>query len=158
MLSIILLVWIFLIVLDRFIPTQKLPSGLPIGNKPVIFFDGICKFCDNAVNFLLKEDKKAILTFSTLQGDFAKRNLSRQELSSMVYLDEKGERRESNAFINILWRIGGLWRVISALLMLVPAFIRNAVYRLIAVNRYRLFGKKDHCMVPTIAERNRFID
>ena len=76
----------------------------------------------------------------------------------MVYLDEKGEHRESNAFIRIMWRIGGMKRVISALLILVPAFIRNAVYKLIAANRYRLFGKKDHCRMPTIAERNRFID
>jgi predicted DCC family thiol-disulfide oxidoreductase YuxK len=75
---------------------------------------------------------------------------------SMVYVDESGVHDQSDASLEVYRRLGGIWRLM-ALLRYIPRFIRNPVYRVIAHNRYRWFGRKDSCRIPTAAEQARFL-
>jgi predicted DCC family thiol-disulfide oxidoreductase YuxK len=136
---------------------------MPIENhfeKPIIFFDGVCGMCNAFVNLILRIDRKETFLFAPLQGSTAKELLpplaqdARQW--SMVYVDEAGIHDQSDASLEVYRRLGGIWRLM-ALLRYIPRFIRNPVYRVIAHNRYRWFGKKDSCRIPTAAEQARFL-
>lgn len=130
---------------------------------PVIFFDGVCNLCNSSVNFIIKRDKKAQFRFSSLQGDFAKSNLpkylvSENALQSLVLRRvEKTIVTKSTAALTIVKDLSGLWPLLY-LFIIIPPFIRNFVYDLVAKNRYRMFGKRDACMIPTKELKDRFID
>ena len=132
-------------------------------SRRIVFFDGVCLLCEGSVQFLLERDGERRLQFATLQGETARALLgeeSAQALESMVYLveDAAGARRyeRSDAVLRILRDLGGIWRVIGWL-RIVPRPLRDAVYRRIAANRYRWFGKKDECRAPATDERERFL-
>jgi len=128
--------------------------------KPIIFFDGVCAMCNTFVDLILRADKTQTFLFAPLQGATARAMLP--PLSddarewSMVYVDERGVHEQSDASLEVYRRLGGLWRVLS-LARFIPRFVRNPVYRLLARNRYRWFGKRDSCRVPTPDERARFL-
>jgi len=129
-------------------------------SKPIIFFDGVCGMCNTFVDVVLRLDKKGQFLFAPLQGDTAKSivpPLSDNPLEwSLIYLDEKGLHDQSDASLAIYRRMGGLWSVL-ALARFVPVSIRTPIYRMIARNRYRWFGKKSACRIPTAEERSRFL-
>ena len=128
--------------------------------KPIIFFDGVCGMCNTFVDIILRADKQGVFLFAPLQGSTAKELLPPQgddsEEWSMIYLDEKGVHDQSDASLAVYRRLGGLWSVLR-LARFVPQALRLPVYRLIARNRYRWFGKKETCRLPTAAERARFL-
>jgi predicted DCC family thiol-disulfide oxidoreductase YuxK len=129
---------------------------------PIVFFDGVCGLCNTAVDWILRVDRGAIFRFSPLQGEAAKRlsEIPRGkggDLGTVVVLDEGREYRKSDAVMRVLWRLGGVYRVL-AWLRVVPRFLRDAVYDGIARVRYRVFGKRDACRVPTAEERGRFLE
>lgn len=126
----------------------------------VIFFDGYCGLCNGFVDFILKIDKEAKFKFSPLQSEFAAQRLPEaytKDLKSVVYLDDKNNLyTKSEAVMKILSDIGGVWK--SALVgKLLPESLRDHAYNMVAENRYKLFGKKDTCRLPTPEERTRFI-
>jgi predicted DCC family thiol-disulfide oxidoreductase YuxK len=127
----------------------------------VILFDGACNLCNRSVQFIIEHDKKNIFKFASLQSDFGKDLLNRFNEedsipdSVILYKDEK-LFTESTAALMILKELGGGWQFLY-LFILVPKFIRDAVYRFIANNRYKWFGKRESCMVPTEELRNKFI-
>jgi predicted DCC family thiol-disulfide oxidoreductase YuxK len=129
-------------------------------DKPIIFFDGVCHMCNALVNMILRVDKKDLFLFAPLQGPTAQRLLPPQSGDprdwSMLYLDERGLYDQSDASLQVCRRLGGVWTLLS-LLRFIPRAIRTPVYRVIARNRYRWFGKKDSCRIPTPAERERFL-
>jgi predicted DCC family thiol-disulfide oxidoreductase YuxK len=129
-------------------------------DAPIIFFDGVCGLCNRAVDALLQADRQAVFRFAPLQGETAKRLLpplpEDPEDWSIVYLDERGVHRYSDASLEICRRLGGAWSL-AALLRFVPRALRDPVYLWIARNRYRWFGKRDSCRVPTSDERARFL-
>ena len=131
-----------------------------VPDQPIIFFDGVCGMCNGFVDLVLRFDRKHTFLFAPLQGDTARRLLP--PLSddagewSMIYVDEAGIHDQSNASLEVYRRLGGLWWLLS-LARYVPVFIRNPIYRVIARNRYRWFGKRDQCRLPTPAERARFL-
>lgn len=128
--------------------------------RPIVFFDGVCGMCNHTVDFLLKHDRRQQLLFATLQGTTAKARLGPRDvasLSSIVFLAQGKAYRHSTAVTRILWRIGGVWRVLGAMLWLVPWPVRHLGYQLTAKLRYRLFGRKETCRMPTPAERARFL-
>lgn len=132
----------------------KLPT------RPIVFFDGVCGLCDRTVNRLLKCDKKEVLLFAPLQGETARQVLPAadiQELGSMIFWHQDRAYRQSAAVVRILWTLGGGYRVLAALLWLIPLPLRDWGYRRVAANRYRWFGKHDACRMPTPAERARFL-
>lgn len=129
--------------------------------RPFILFDGVCNFCDSSVNFIIKRDRKNQLLFAPLQSP-AGRELAGQYgfkndyLGSMVFVENGKAYTRSTAALRIATYLGGGWPLLKVLL-LVPRFIRDAAYDLIARNRYKWFGKKESCMVPGPAIRAKFI-
>ncbi len=128
---------------------------------PVILFDGICNFCNSAVNFTIKRDKHKKIKFAPLQSDTGKSILKQHGLpenysSSFLFIENGKLYNRSAAALRVCRYLSGLWPLCYSLII-IPAFIRNAVYDFIAKNRYKWFGQKDACMVPTPDVRARFL-
>ena len=131
----------------------------------IVFFDGVCKFCNRTVNMVMSRDTAHRLRFSPLQGKtFAEVKARHPELegvdSVIVLVRKNGEDKvyvRSRAAFQMYMRLPGIWKVI-AWLRIIPAFICDPFYRLIAVLRYKLFGKMDACRIPTPEERAVFLD
>lgn len=130
--------------------------------KPIIFFDGVCNLCNASVQFVIRHDRNAVFVFAPLQGKTAKNILPPEKISAsdlqsfILHLDGK-IFTQSTAALKVARRLDGWPRMLYGFII-VPAFIRNAVYRMIAKNRYRWFGKKDACMLPTPSIKARFLD
>ncbi len=130
--------------------------------KPIIFFDGVCNLCNSSVQFVIKRDKDEKFHFSSLQSDFAKKSLANEDvkvgdLQSIVLKDGNTILNKSSAALTIAKNLNGLWPVLY-MFMIIPKFIRDWVYDLIAANRYKWFGKLDECMIPSPELKSRFID
>lgn len=126
----------------------------------VIFFDGVCATCNTFINWILKWDKERKFYFSPLQGEFAKNKLPErftQDLSTIVYLADNHLYTKSEAIFMILKEIKG-FVTISRMMKCCPVFISNWFYDHFAKNRYKFFGKKESCRIPTTDERSRFIN
>jgi len=138
-------------------------------SHPILFFDGVCGLCNCFVDFLLVRDSQHLFRFAPLQGETAGRLIDGElnpsdetsrpsrKISSVVLLDNGKQYRHSAAVVRILRRLGGGWRIAAGLLWAIPWPIRDAGYWLVAASRYRLFGKKETCRLPTAAERERFL-
>jgi predicted DCC family thiol-disulfide oxidoreductase YuxK len=128
-----------------------------------IFYDGVCNLCNQSVQFVLQRDESAQFKFASLQSEYAKKHLGAfgkfsGAPSSVVLVTDSGQvYTESSAAIRIAMRLGGLWPLMRVFL-LVPAFVRDAVYRFVARNRYRWFGKSESCMLPNPKWKERFLD
>lgn len=130
-------------------------------NQPIILFDGVCNFCNSTVNFVIKKDKKKILKFAVLQSSIAKKLLKGQaiqanDLSSFVFIENEKVYSRSTAALRVCRYLTGLWPLMYGFIIL-PKFIRDAVYNWIAKNRYKWFGKKNECMIPTPEIKARFL-
>jgi predicted DCC family thiol-disulfide oxidoreductase YuxK len=136
-------------------PLAALPDG-----RPVIFFDGVCTMCNRFVDLVLRADRKRVFCFAPLQGGTARRVLPSLPADpakwSMVYVDERGVHEQSDASLYVYRRLGG-WFWPLSLLRFVPRMLRDPVYRCVARNRYRWFGKSETCRMPTAAEQDRFL-
>ncbi|NJR69062.1 MAG: DUF393 domain-containing protein [Synechococcales cyanobacterium CRU_2_2] len=141
-------------------PPAQEPEPQLLGNQPIVFFDGECVMCNGFVDLLLAIDTPAKLRVAPLQGTTAQALLPPlphdSEQWSIYYLDERGLFYQSEAVVQILRRLGGLWSVLS-LGGTIPRPARDAVYRFVARNRYRLLGKRGTCRMPTAAEQARFL-
>lgn len=125
----------------------------------IIFFDGVCGLCNGFVDFILKVDKHQSFTFSPLQSEYAAQHLSAEhikDLTSVVYLKDGKKFLKSRAVIEILSDIGGVWKL-AVIGKAIPDPLRNKAYDLVAANRYKFFGKKETCRLPTPEERARFL-
>ncbi len=130
--------------------------------SPVILFDGVCNLCNNAVNIIIRNDRKKIFRFGSLQSAAAQKMLQSQNappssFNSIVLIENGFVYTHSTAALRIAKRLPGLWKLLYGFI-LVPPFIRNSVYRIIARNRYKWFGKKDACMIPDASVPSRFIN
>ena len=125
----------------------------------VIFFDGVCGLCNAWVDFILKRDKAGIFSFAPLQGNYAKEMEpeASENLNTMIYLASGQRYYRTGAVLRILRDLGGFW-CLAWVFWFVPFFIRDFFYGLIARNRYRIFGKKENCRIPTSEEKLRFLD
>ena len=127
---------------------------------PIIFFDGVCGMCNGFVDLILRVDKKGIFRFAPLQGETAKSMLGHVPEDalewSMIYLDEHDIYDQSDASLEVYKRLGGAWRILS-LIQFIPRASRNFLYRVLARNRYRWFGRRQSCRIPGEAEKNRFL-
>lgn len=128
-------------------------------NKPVIFFDGICGLCNGFIDFVIATDKSNQFYFSPLQSDYARQQLPPEftaDLKTVVVQIDGKTYKKSQAVLQVLCRLGGLWNVFK-LARFIPVGLADHIYDLVAENRYRLFGKKETCRLPTPEERARFI-
>lgn len=118
-------------------------------DRPVLFFDGMCNLCSRSVQFVLKRDRKRIFLFGSLQspkGAAAQKQVG-QAADSFILFYKGRYYIQSDAAIKTALLLGGAWKIVAAA-YIVPRFIRNAVYRFVARNRYKWFGKRESCMVP----------
>ncbi|NNF04208.1 MAG: thiol-disulfide oxidoreductase DCC family protein [Rhodothermales bacterium] len=127
----------------------------------MILFDGVCNLCNASVDRVIRNDQAAVFRFASLQSQAARRLLEPHDvdpdrLESIVLIDN-GIHRESAAVLRIARRMDGFWPLLG-IFAVVPAFIRDPVYRWVARNRYRWFGKRDTCRIPTPEERARFLE
>ena len=138
------------------------------GANPIIFYDGVCGLCNGLVQFLLKHDTDGRLRFASLQSEFAEKVLGRHGVDAkdldtvnvVENYDQPGERvlQRSEAILRAGRELGGFWGTSSAIARVVPRALRDLVYRFVATNRYRVFGKYDTCMLPDPSQRSRFLD
>jgi len=131
-------------------------------DNPIVLFDGVCNLCNRAVQFIIKRDKKKQFRFASLQGKAGNELLKKFDLPANVFnsfiLFEEGKvYTRSTAALRIAKKLPGGWKLLYGL-MILPRFIRNAVYNVIAKNRYKWFGKRNECMIPTPELKERFLD
>ena len=126
-----------------------------------MFFDGVCALCSATVDFIIQHDRDQRLACAPLQGETAAQLLPeaiRQELNTLVLRRQDGRQyTRSAAAVRILWALGGVWKLAAAMLWLVPLPLRNLGYRLVAKWRYRLFGHRDTCRMPTPEDADRLL-
>jgi len=127
----------------------------------IILFDGVCNFCDSSVQFVIKHDQAAYFQFASIQSDIgqallAKYNVS-ENVDSVILIEHGKAYAESTAALRISRKLDGFWPI-CYLFTLVPPFLRNSVYRVVAKNRYRLFGQKKMCLLPTPSQQKRFLN
>ncbi len=130
-------------------------------NHPIILFDGVCNFCNASINFIIKQDKHKVFRFAALQSEAGQQLLKHHNLpttgfESFVLIDDGKVYMKSSAGLKVYGKLRWYWKWTQAF-WLAPKFIRNAVYGWIARNRYKWFGKKEACMVPTPEVRSRFL-
>lgn len=130
--------------------------------KTIILFDGVCNLCNGTVQFILKRDKKNRFMFSSLQGKtgqeyLQKFNLPLDTFNSFILVENDKIYTRSTGVLRMLKHLGGTWALLYAFII-IPPFIRDAVYNLIARNRYRWFGKKETCWVPTPELKRKFLE
>lgn len=131
-------------------------------HSPVILFDGVCNFCNGAVSFVIKRDKKSVLKFAALQSKAARKLLTGQHLRvnkfhSIVLIENNRIYTRSTAVLKICRYLDNLWPLMYGFII-VPTFLRDHIYHWVSKNRYRWFGKRDECMNPTDDIRARFLN
>lgn len=132
-----------------------------------MLYDGLCGFCDGTVQFILDRDRKRTLRFAPLQGDFAREFFARhpefRTIDSIVLvqpataIDGEFVSIYSDAIVLLSKYVGGFWNVLGVALQIVPRFLRDWGYRTFAKFRYRVFGRRAACRIPTDDERVRFL-
>ncbi len=132
-----------------------------IRDHPIVLFDGVCNFCNASVNFILKRDPKGVFRFAPLQSETAKRLLEKfhlplDDLDTMVLIENGKAYTRSTAGLRIARHLNAAWPLLYGFIVL-PRFFRDTIYRLIARNRYRWFGKRETCMIPLPEWKERFL-
>lgn len=131
-------------------------------DKQLILFDGVCNLCDASVQYIIKHDKKDVFRFAALQSDIGQQIINQFKIdtnktdSILLYSEERGIDYKSTAALKIAKHLG-FPRNLMFVFLIVPAFIRNWVYNYIAKNRYKWYGKKEECMIPTPELKSKFI-
>ena len=132
-----------------------------------MFYDGLCGLCDGFVRFLVTRDHRARIAFAALQGELARGMLvplgyDPGDLDSIfVVADWKAPKQRvlnrSQAVLHVVTQLGGAWRMVATVASIVPAFVADRVYGLVARHRYRVFGRFDTCPLPRPEWKNRFL-
>jgi len=130
----------------------------------IVFYDGYCVLCSKSIDFILSRNTLAAFRFASLQSDFAQETLPERgypianikNLSNIVYLRHNDIKIKSDAVLSVLWDLGGFYKI-SCLAYFLPRFVRDFGYDRLAKLRYRIFGRRDACRVPTPQEMSRFL-
>ena len=127
----------------------------------IILFDGVCNLCNSSVNFIIDHDKKNEFRFASLQSEagqilLKKFDLNTNDFDSIILVDNGKHYERSSAVLKIVKKFPGLWKLLY-LFIIVPKPFRDFVYDIIADNRYKWFGKKESCRVPTPELKEKFL-
>ncbi|WP_298348722.1 thiol-disulfide oxidoreductase DCC family protein [uncultured Dokdonia sp.] len=130
--------------------------------KKIILFDGVCNLCNGAITFIIQRDKKDIFRYAPLQSEIgkelaAKHHIDLDKVDSIILVTEDKAYSKSTAALRIAKQLSAGWPLLAVFLIL-PRFLRDAVYDFIARNRYKWFGKKEACMIPTPELKSKFLD
>ncbi|HRB00904.1 MAG TPA: thiol-disulfide oxidoreductase DCC family protein [Ignavibacteria bacterium] len=128
----------------------------------IILFDGVCNLCNSSVNFIIDNDHKNVFKFTSLQSEkgidlLKKYDLLDKNIDSVILVENDKAYVKSDAALKIAKTLGGKYKLFYGLIIL-PAFIRNFFYDIIAKNRYKWFGKKDSCRIPTLELKSKFLE
>ncbi|PTX43066.1 putative DCC family thiol-disulfide oxidoreductase YuxK [Christiangramia gaetbulicola] len=132
-------------------------------NKKIVLFDGVCNLCNEAVQRIIKHDKKDVFRFASLQSELGKklveeRGLDPEEIDSIILIEPGvAYYRKSTAALEISRDLSGGYSLLKNFLF-IPEVFRDGIYDLIASNRYKWFGRKDQCMIPTPELKAKFLD
>lgn len=143
------------------------PQVAALHGRKLVLYDGVCGMCSALVRFFVKRDRHDRLRFAALQSALARGIVERHggdpnTLSTLYLVENYGSEHErvrirGKAALYCLREIGGAWHLL-ALLRFLPALLLDLGYRLVAANRYRLFGKKERCEIPSPEQREKFLD
>lgn len=127
----------------------------------LILFDGHCNLCSGTVQFILKHDRKAKFRFAYLQSEYGKAVLQKHQLpidsfGTFVLVENNTVFTKSTAALRILKSLSGMWPLLYVAII-IPRFLRDAIYALVARNRYKWFGKRDSCWLPDSKWKDRFL-
>ena len=127
----------------------------------VILFDGVCNFCDSSVNFIIEHDRAGYFRFAPLQTEtgqalLAEHHIDNIETDSVILIENEKAYTHSSGALRIASKLDGVWSWLYFFIV-VPRPIRDFFYKLFARYRYRLFGKKDACMMPKPEIREKFL-
>nr|WP_299068330.1 thiol-disulfide oxidoreductase DCC family protein [uncultured Allomuricauda sp.] len=131
-------------------------------DKKIILFDGVCNLCNGAIQFIIKRDKKDMFRYAALQSEIGERLIAERSIDTTkvdsIILIEPGVAyfTKSDAALHIGKSFGGLWKAL-AIFTWIPTTFRDTIYDLVARNRYKWFGKKDQCMIPTPELQAKFL-
>lgn len=137
-------------------------THIPEG-KLIVLFDGVCNFCNDSVQRIMKNDKKDRFRFASLQSDIGheltrERGIDTSQVDSIILIDPGNAYYiKSTAALEIAKRMDGLYPILQIFLAL-PVVLRDKIYDHIAKNRYEWFGKREECKVPTPEEKNKFLE
>ena len=129
----------------------------------IVLFDGVCNLCQGAVQFIIKRDLKARFKFASLQSEFGRNITSSYGLNTsstgqtIILIRNNKSYDRSRAVLEIARYLSGAWSLFYGFII-IPKFLRDPVYNLIARNRYRLFGKQESCMIPSPDIISRFLE
>ena len=143
---------------DMSVPLHDLKAELP---DHLLLFDGVCNLCNGLVRFIIRHDRRKRFSFAPLQSVagqlvLQQHDLATSDFNTLVYFRKGDMLTRSTAALNVARDLGGGWPLAYAFIV-VPRFIRDAVYDLISRKRFRWFGKRDSCMVPTPELHSRFL-
>ncbi|HEY2347529.1 MAG TPA: thiol-disulfide oxidoreductase DCC family protein [Puia sp.] len=129
--------------------------------KNILLFDGVCNLCNGLVQFIIKRDRRAKFKFASLQSEAGQQCLKRfglvkNEFESFVMIQGNNYYLKSTAALKTCRELGGLWKAFY-IFILVPHPVRDFLYDLVAKSRYRIFGKREECMIPTPGLIERFL-
>ncbi|WP_079513512.1 thiol-disulfide oxidoreductase DCC family protein [Maribacter arcticus] len=130
--------------------------------KKIILFDGVCNLCNGAVQFIIKRDHIDMFRFAALQSEtgrklLAERNIDTEDIDSIILIEPNvAYYTKSTAALEIGKNLKGL-RTLSSILLWLPESFRNIVYDIVAKNRYKWYGKKESCMIPTPKLKEKFL-
>jgi predicted DCC family thiol-disulfide oxidoreductase YuxK len=134
---------------------------------PVLLYDGVCRFCNRLVQFVLRHDDEKIFRFASLQSSFGLRVLTQHSVDtspmSTAYVLVSGDEgqallQQSAVILFLMDRLGGIWSVLAQIIGLLPLRMRDWAYNIIARHRYLIFGRYESCPLPSAADRERFLD
>ncbi|MFV8828917.1 thiol-disulfide oxidoreductase DCC family protein [Alkalihalobacterium sp. APHAB7] len=127
----------------------------------IVLFDGACNFCHYSVQFIIKRDRRGYFKFASLQSDIGKKLLEEyalpHDMSTFVLIDNDRSYIKSSAALRVCQHLDGFWKAFI-IFRIIPTLMRDIVYNFVAQNRYRWFGLRDSCMLPTPEQRKRFLD
>ncbi len=124
--------------------------------QKVILFDGVCGLCNKSIDMLIKLDKHGIFKYTSLQGEYVKTLDIAEELDSIVFDEEGMLYYKSTAIIKIVRSLGGMG-ILANIFYIIPTFIRDFIYDVIAKYRYHIFGKMESCRMPNKGEEELFL-
>jgi predicted DCC family thiol-disulfide oxidoreductase YuxK len=132
--------------------------------KKIIFFDGVCNLCNGFIDFVIKRDKEKKIFYCSLQSEIAIKFLAENQsiitennYNTIYFYNEGKLFNKSSAILHVAKNLSLSYKIVGSILLFLPKFIRDSTYTYIANNRYRFFGKKETCRLPSIEERNQFL-
>lgn len=130
-------------------------------DQPIVLFDGVCNLCNGAVQFIIRHDKKNVFMFASLQSEVGQKlleqyNFPPDELRSFILINNGKAYTRSTGALKVAKNLNRLWFLLYGFII-IPKFMRDSIYNWVGRNRYKWFGKKDECMIPTPELKARFL-